>query len=118
MPVEVFRGFFQNKGQILDDIAANNLWPLTYISMPCEEHRLHWHETDVHAYILNSSTWFRDGKTGEKLHVSAGDKILIPKCFPHAEGEITEDTTFIAAIPEPRSGVEILRVHFVDEEAG
>lgn len=100
MGVEIKRHFFVEHSEVMTDLAKTGFWPTTFVSKPSPELPLHWHDVEVHTYVASGSTYLIDGESGERLTVSAGDKIVIPAGVVHAEGEVTEPVVYIVALPE------------------
>ena len=110
MTVQVIKQFFKTRDEVLDDIKRNGTWPTTLITPIGGELPVHWHDTDVHAYVLEGRSWMRDARSGEKLATEPGDKIVISKGSLHAEGETTTPMLYIVALPEPKTMKEFLRM--------
>lgn len=100
MGIEIRKGFFETRGEVLDDIKKSGFWPSTYVAEPSPALPVHWHEVEVHGYVIEGRTWFLDGETNEQRDVEPGDKIIIPPRTLHAEGETTERVTMILALSE------------------
>ena len=99
-PMQVIHNFFTTKGQVLDDIKKQDLWPTTYVSERMEELPLHWHDIDNCGYVLAGNGYVLD-EQGHRLPLGPGDKLVIPAGALHAEGEVTERMVYIVGIPEP-----------------
>lgn len=110
MAFEVHRNFFKTLEEVLDDIRADGYWPTTFVSKPSPALDLHWHDSEVHGYVIEGSTWILDGDTGERVDIRTGDKLVIPYAALHAEGETTETMIYIIALPEPRAFDDFLRL--------
>ena len=87
MALQIFRNFFQSPGEVLDDIKRTGFWPTTLIAPASPELPLHW---------------TLDGKTGERIMMQPGDKLIVPAGALHAEGDSPEPMTYIVALPEAR----------------
>ena len=101
MGLRVERASFANLSEVLDDVKLNNMWPTTFVSGPSKGLPEHWHDYEVHAYVMEGDTWFVDGDTGKILDVTQGDKVVIPGKALHAEGELENKVVYIVAITEP-----------------
>ena len=110
MPIQVLKGFFETRDQVLEDIRQTGFWPTTFVGGPSPELPLHWHDSEVHAYVLEGETWMKDGLTGERLAIGPGDKFIIPKGVLHAEGDSLATMVYIIGLPEPRTFKEFLRL--------
>lgn len=110
MGLEIHKGFFKGKNQALEDILATGFWPTTLVSQPSPALDPHWHDSDIHGYVVEGSTWLLDGESGKRLDIEAGDKLIIPYGTIHAEGETTDPVVYIIAIPDPRSLFEVLQM--------
>jgi quercetin dioxygenase-like cupin family protein len=108
MGIEIQKGFFKTRDDVLDDIKKTGFWPTTYVAQPSPPLPVHWHDLDVHGYILAGRTWFLDGESNEKRDVEPGDKVIIRARTLHAEGETTENVTMILALSEPGPFKEFL----------
>ena len=111
MAFEVHRNYFATLADVLDDIRKDGMWPTTLVTEPSPALDLHWHDSDVHGYVLEGQTWVLDGDTGEQVPFGVGDKMVLPRGALHAEGETTERMTYVIALPEPRPFNEFLRLH-------
>ncbi len=117
MPVQIHRQFFRNVGEALDDIRKNGFWPTTYVSDASPALPTHWHDSDIHGYMIEGTSWVLDGESGENIEVSAGDKLVIPAGTLHAEGENNQRVVYLVALPEPRPFHEFLKMYPPDDPA-
>ena len=115
MALQVERGFFQSKGEVLEDIRNNDTWPTTFVSGPSDGLEAHWHSEEVHAYVLEGETDFLDVETEERIPVAPGDKIVIPARTLHAEGVVRDRVVYILGMPEPLESEEFLVLHPPEE---
>lgn len=88
MGMRVRKNFFMTEDEVMQDLLKTGFWPTTYVSEPSDELPLHWHEAETHGYVMEGSTYVIDGKTGEKITIEKGNKLELPVCVVHAEGEI------------------------------
>ena len=102
MALEVLKGFFEKREEVLDDIKASGYWPATFVSQDSPGLPVHWHDHNVHAYLVEGTTDFLCAETGIRYDVGPGDKIVIPARAPHAEGEIKDRVVYIVGLQEPR----------------
>ena len=100
MALEIRKDFFENRQEVLKDLMQTGFWPTTFVSGESPELPLHWHEVEVHTYVLEGETYIVDGESGERLPVTAGDKIVIPTGTLHAEGIVESRVVYIVALPE------------------
>ncbi len=100
MALEVLKGFFEKRGEVLDDLKASGYWPTTFVSGPSPGIAVHWHDVNVHAYLMEGNTSFLDVESGNRHTVGPGDKIVIPARTLHAEGEIADRVVYIIGLPE------------------
>jgi quercetin dioxygenase-like cupin family protein len=107
--------FFNSTADVLDDVKKNGTWPTTFVSGPSEGLHVHWHEDEVHAYIMKGETDFLDAKSGKRTSVKAGDKIVVPARVLHAEGAVHEEVVYILALPRPLLPEKFLAMHNPDE---
>ena len=110
MAVQIFKQFFSTREQVLDDIKRSGFWPTTLITPIGGQLPIHFHDSDVHAYVMAGSSWILDAATGERLVTCAGDKFIIPHGELHAEGETTTEMTYIIGLPEARPMKQFLRM--------
>ena len=101
MGVQVHKQFFGTRDEVLDDLKKTGFWPTTFVSEPGPPLEIHWHDLEVHGYVLEGRTWFVDAESGVRHDVAGGDKIVIPARTLHAEGETAENVVYIIALPEP-----------------
>jgi len=118
MAFQVYRHFFDDREQVLDDIRSDDYWPTTLVTKPSPALELHWHDSEVHGYVIEGRTWVLDGDSGERVEIAAGDKLVFPEAALHAEGETSETMIYIVALPEPRPFDDFLRMHAPDELSG
>jgi len=112
---EVHRNFFETREQVRDDIRSDGYWPTTLASKPAPALPLHWHDSEVHGYVIEGRTWVLDDDTGEGVEIGPGDKLVLPRGALHAEGETTETMIYIVALPEPRPFDDFLRMRKPEE---
>ena len=115
MAFQVYPRFFDSLDQVLDDIRSDGYWPTTFVSKSSPELDLHWHDSEVHGYVMEGRTYVLDGDSGERVEIGPGDKLVLPRGALHAEGETTGTMVYIVALPEPRPFDEFLRMHSPDE---
>jgi quercetin dioxygenase-like cupin family protein len=108
MPITIESSFFQNRDEVLEDIRKHGNWPTTFVSGPSEGLPLHWHDDEVHGYVMEGRTSFVDGATGKETLVGPGDKVIVPARCVHAEGAVADRVVYIIALPEPRTPDEFL----------
>lgn len=101
MAIELHRGFFSSHAEVLEDIKRTGFWPTTLIAPASPELPLHWHDCEVHTYVIAGSTATLDGVTGERVAMEPGDKLVIPAGVVHAECATATDVTYIVALPAP-----------------
>jgi mannose-6-phosphate isomerase-like protein (cupin superfamily) len=115
MPLKFEKSFFSTLGDVLEDVRKNGTWPTTYVSGPSEGMETHWHSEEVHAYIMEGETDFLDAESGERVPVSAGDKIIVPARTAHAEGPVKDRVVYLLALPEPLAPDEFLKLRPLEE---
>lgn len=101
-PMQVIHDAFTTKEEVLADIAAQDLWPTTYVSERMEELPLHWHDVDNCGYVLEGSSYVLN-ELGERVPLGPGDKLVLPAGAVHAEGEVTERMVYIVGISRPEN---------------
>jgi gentisate 1,2-dioxygenase len=106
-PMYVVKEAFSTKEEALTDLAAQDLWPNTYVSERTEELPLHWHDVDNCGYVLEGSGYVLD-VDGKRLELAAGDKLVLPAGAVHAEGQVTERMVWIVGISKPASLMDAL----------
>ena len=115
MGLEVVKQFFKDKSEVLEDIKQTGYWPTTYVSDPSPALDTHWHDVDINGYVIKGSTWVRDGVSGERLSLEAGDKLIIPAGALHAEGEVTDSVTYIVACSRAGQLFKLLKMRSPDD---
>ena len=110
MAVQVLKKFFATREQVLDDIKQDGYWPTTLITPVSGQLPVHWHDSEVHAYVMEGSTWILDAESGTRLPMEAGDKLIIPVGALHAEGDTSTPMVYIVALPDARPMNEFLRM--------
>ena len=92
--MKVHKHFFTTREEVLEDLKKTGHWPTTYVSEPSPELPLHCHDLDVTGYVMSGRTYVLDAE-GNRHELEPGDKLEIPAGSAHAEGEVTETTTYI-----------------------
>lgn len=115
MGIEIQRGFFESRAEVLDDLKKTRFWPTTFVSGPSPGLDVHWHAHAVHAYVVEGATSFLDAESGERHPVGRGDKVVVPPRTLHAEGEVADRVVYIIAAPEPLPADEFLKQRPPDE---
>ena len=110
MPLDIRKSFFETKDEVLEDIRKTGFWPTTFVSNESPELPVHWHEEEVHGYVLEGETYLVDGETGERLPFGVGDKLVLPAGTLHAEGEVKQRMVYIVAMREPSNLEALLRM--------
>jgi quercetin dioxygenase-like cupin family protein len=106
MPLDIRKSYFESKDDVLADLQKTGFWPTTFVSNESPELPLHWHDEDVHGYVLEGETYLLD-EGGERVPFGVGDKLVLPKGTVHAEGAVTGRMVYIVAMKEP-SNLEVL----------
>ena len=115
MGLEVVEQFFKDKYEVLGNIKQTGYWPTTYVSDPSPALDTHWDDVDINGYVMEGSTWVRDGASGERLSVEAGDKLIIPAGALHAEGEVNDTITYIVACSRAGQLFKLLKMRSPDD---
>ena len=108
MGVQVQKHFFDGMSEVLDDIKSTGFWPRFFVSGASPGLDPHWHDCEVHAYVMEGDTSFLDAETGKQVDITVGDKLVIPARTLHAEGEVKARVVYLIAIPEPVAEDEFL----------
>jgi len=88
--IAVLRDFFKTREEALADVEKTGYFAMDYLSTgPTPELPIHWHDIASIGYVLNGTTYLRDGD-GNKVELSAGDKLVLPAGSVHAEGAVDE----------------------------
>ena len=95
--MQVIRGAFTTKAEVLDELKALDFWPITYVSQRMDELPLHWHDFDDVGYLLEGHTYLLNER-GERIEMGPGDKLILPRGAIHAEGEVSERAVWIVGI--------------------
>ena len=115
MALQIYKGFFKNRADVLDDLKLSKFWPTTFVSGPSPGLEVHWHSEEVHAYVLEGETSFLDAESGERHPIATGDKIVVPPRTLHAEGEVRDRIVYIIAGPEAMLPDEFLKLRPPEE---
>ena len=115
MPIEVHKRFFKDRVEVLADLARDGFWPTTFVSGPSPGLPVHWHEYEVHGYVIEGETTVLDGASDTHLKLEPGDKLIIPARTLHAEGEVRERVVYIIGAAEPLPMSQLLALHPPDE---
>lgn len=108
-PMRVIHGHFSTKAQVMDEISTLDLWPTTYVSNRMDELPVHWHNVDNHGFVLEGSSYVLN-ENGERIELSAGDKLEIPAGAIHAEGEVTARMVYIVGVPVAENLFDVLEL--------
>lgn len=100
MTLTIEKAAFDGLSGALKDVTLHNLWPTTYVSGEAPAADIHWHEYDVHVYVMKGQTYFVDGETGNSHSVMAGDKITVPARTLHAEGAVKDEVIYLIGLPD------------------
>ena len=103
----VDHNYFDSQADVMQDIAKTGFWPTTYVSDASPELPVHYHNYDIIGYVMSGSTYLLS-EDNEKITISAGDRLNIPKGAWHAEGEVSEKVTYIVTVSEPVGFMEAL----------
>lgn len=101
MTLSIKKAAFDGLADVLKDMIDRELWPTTYLSGEAPAAELHWHEHDVHVYVMKGQTYFVEGTTGTKHPVMAGDKVVVPAKTLHAEGSVEDEVIYLIGLPTP-----------------
>jgi mannose-6-phosphate isomerase-like protein (cupin superfamily) len=111
MGLEIHAQCFTSMDEVLADVARNGTWPTTFVSGPSAGLPVHWHDHDVHAYVMEGETDFLDVESGRRLAVRQGDKVIVPARTLHAEGPVVDRVVYVLAVPEPLPSRVFLAMH-------
>lgn len=115
MSIEIQRGFFKTKTDVLNDIKQTGYWPTTSFSNPKPTVPLHWHCIDVQGYIFEGRAKLLDGTSNQVLSIGPGDKFTVSARTLHAECEADSDVLMILALPEAGALEKLLEQHSPDQ---
>ena len=101
MAIRLYKASFRTRADVLEDITRTGFWPTTLVAPASPELPMHWHDCEVHTYVIAGATATLDGATGERIEMAPGDKLVIPAGALHAECATTEDVTYVVAVPAP-----------------
>lgn len=101
MGISIDNQCFTTLADVLDDVRRSGTWPTTFVSGASVGLPVHWHDHDVHAYVMEGETDFLDAESGRRLPVRTGDKVVIPAGTLHAEGAVADRVVYVLAVPEP-----------------
>ena len=113
-PMQVIKNFHSTKDEVLDDIKKLDLWPTVYVSERMEELPPHWHDLDNCGYVMEGSSYVLNEK-GERVQLSAGDKLQIPAGSIHAAGKAEKRMAYIVAFPVAGNLVDTIILIASDE---
>ena len=103
----VDRKYFFNHAEVMADIGKTGFWPTTYVSGASPELPIHHHGHDIIGYVLEGSTYLLD-ENKERIEIGPGDRLNIPQGAWHAEGEATDEVTYVVTIREPVPFIQAL----------
>jgi len=115
MALQIYKGFFKSRAEVLDDLKASGFWPTTLVSGPSPGLETHWHSEEVHGYVVEGETSFLDAESGERHPVGPGDKVVVPARALHAEGEVRDRVVYIIGVPEAMLSDEFLKQRAPEE---
>ena len=115
MSIEIQRGFFKTKTDVLNDIKQTGFWPTTNFSRPKPTVPVHWHSVDVQGYIFEGEAKLIDDVSNHELRIGPGDKFTVCARTLHAECEAEGDVLMILALPEPGPLEKLLEQHTPEE---
>ena len=96
----VDHNYFKSHADVMRDISTTGFWPTTYISAESPELPVHYHDYDIIGYVMSGSTYILD-EHQQRIEISSGDRLNIPKGAWHAEGEVNDTVTYVVTISEP-----------------
>ena len=99
--------YFSDRSEVMADIAKTGYWPTTYVSGQSPELPLHYHDYDLIGYVIEGSTYLLN-EDSERVEIGPGARLNIPRGAWHAEGEVTEQVTYIVTIAEPIPFIQAL----------
>ncbi|MDG2305007.1 MAG: cupin domain-containing protein [Candidatus Binatia bacterium] len=94
------KGYFSSRDEVMADIGKTGFWPHTFVSGKSPELPIHYHDHDVIGYVIEGETYLLD-EEGERVLISSGDRLDIPKGAWHAEGEVTDRVVYIVSLRDP-----------------
>ena len=116
--LEIHRNFFETREEVLRDLIATGFWPTTFVSNASPELPVHWHDEEIHGYVLEGETYLVDGETGDHVPFGPGDKLVLPAGTLHAEGAVAERMVYIVALPRPSNLEPVLQMRDPAEQKG
>ena len=99
--------YFATQAQVMEDIAKTGFWPTTYVSDESPELPLHHHAHDIIGYLVAGHGYLLD-ENKQRIEISPGARLNIPKGAWHAEGAVTEQMIYIVTVREPIPFVQAL----------
>ena len=115
MSIQVYENYFKTLEDALEDIRSDGYWPTTFVTDASPEIPVHWHDSELHGYVMEGETYILDGVTKERIDFGQGDKLVLPAGTLHAEGETKGRMVYLVALPEPRRMDEFLHMFMPDD---
>lgn len=98
--MSVDHNYFESHADVMRDISKTGYWPTTYLSETSPELPVHYHDYNIIGYVLAGSTYVLN-EQNQRIEISKGDRLNIPKGAWHAEGAVTDPVTYIVTIEQP-----------------
>ena len=105
--LQVRKGYFETRADVMRDVAETGYWPSTFVSNASPELPLHHHDHDIIGYVIEGETYLLD-EDEQRVPIGPGDRLDIPKGAWHAEGEVKERVVYIVSVREPVPLMEAL----------
>ena len=113
MAFDIRKNHFEGLAGALRDIETTGYWPSTFVSPPSPELPIHYHDVNIQGYLISGHTYILDEK-GQRYDIGPGDKLILPAGTRHAEGETTEEVTYIVTVSDTRPLKESLALLGLD----
>jgi quercetin dioxygenase-like cupin family protein len=105
MAVTTSKGHFRTREEATEEANTDGLWTLDLEQEPGHAEETHWHDFDIHIYVLSGSLNLMDTDSGRTFKCTGGDKAVIP-CRALHSAQTDTGMKYIAAISIDPSKIE------------
>jgi uncharacterized protein YjlB len=100
LPLLVYRAGVPSDPDVIEEIFAANRWPPAWRSGVHAFHHFHGNTHEALGVASGEATVVFGGPTGQELHISAGDVVVIPAGVGHCNITQSTDLLIVGAYPD------------------
>ena len=116
--IELYKNFFQSMDEVLADLRARELWPMTLVMDVHRALPIHRHYVDMYTYVMEGTApVLHDPVLDTTYEITKGDLMIMRAGTYHAEGDTDQRVVYIMGFPRAGHLYDLVRSMPEDRKA-